>query len=274
MSQVDEYAQSQKTIVTDEENASLDSQELDFSEFDALAGDVDGIDGIKGNDENEEEGASEYQNVQLDLEDAPFLDDDEEEVESKEEKNEDEGEVKEEGEADAKKSRFAFLANMSKKKKIIIAAGLALFIILIALLIFFLFFSGPSAEVEVAEGEEGSAGTYIVTVDESYKTPPVQENFDVTFEPFWVQMSDEGKTFFLVCTFTLSAENETISSEVKSKIPELRDTIYYYLNTKNYDFLTDYKNFPLIKQDLLDEVNERLGQGELEEIYYDNYIVK
>ncbi len=286
MSQVDELTQSEKTIASPDTD---NSEEMDFSEFDALAGDDpnsvnnagdtdrDPLDELLGDDEEEGSG-----NVQLDIDDAPFLDEEEEEEEKKEEAKEEEEGEKEEGET-KKKGRFQFLANMSKKKKIIIAAALVLVILLIAAAAFFLLSGSPEAvdaeeveevKEEVAEGEEGSAGTYIVTVDESYKNPPVEITYDTKLEPFWVQMQDGGKTFFLVSTFTIHTKDEKLHQEVNRNIATLRDTIYYYLNTKNYDFLTNYKNFTLIKEDLLDEVNQKLGEGKLEDIYYDNYIVK
>ncbi len=158
---------------------------------------------------------------------------------------------------------------MSKKKKIIILAGALVFLLLIAGAAFF-FLTGEPPEPEPLPEDL----TFVVTVDEGYKQPPINTVFNTPLEPFWVQIKEGDKTFFLVCTFTLSTENTSLNKEIQSNIPLLRDTIYYYLNTKDFDFLSNYKNFTQIKADLLQEVNEQLGSGELEDILYDNYIVK
>ncbi len=251
MSQVQEQERSEREIVESGENFNAPDV-LDASQSPDLEPDIP------------EEGA--VKKVQLDIDDAPFLADDEEEKKKEEEESE-EAEDDDKSEAKPKKS---------KKKLIIIGVAVLLLLIILAAAAYFLLFSGgeePPVDVP-QELVEPEPTTVIVTVDESYTQPVITPVYNTTLEPFWVEMRDASRTFFLVCTFTISTENQDLSDEIQTKIPQIRDIIYYYLNTKDYVFLTSYDNFTVIKADLLEAVNEELIDGELEDILYDNYLVR
>lgn len=104
--------------------------------------------------------------------------------------------------------------------------------------------------------------------------PNLPAEYSTTLAPFWIQIHDaSGQARFLVCTFTLGTLKPEIHKEVGENLTTLRDAIYYYLINKDYTFLTNPGNSATIKNDLLAAVNNYLVQGELEQIYFDNYLV-
>ncbi len=252
MSQVKDQTQSEREIVT-----SMDED----TDLEAMLNSMDSDESEDMPDEKAESEAAftakADEKVQLDVEDAPFLNDDappaEEQTPSK--KND-------EPEAEEKPKK-------SKKKLIIIVGGIVLVAVIAAAAYFFLFSAPP-------EPEEPVIPPFVVTLNESdFKDPALPPVYNERLEPFWVQMTNpDGTTYFLVTTFTLSTENPELSTEIKSKIPVIRDTIYYYLQTKDYEFLTEFKNFPAIRKDLLEVVNKELLEAKLTDILYDNYVIR
>ncbi len=252
MSQVKDQTQSEREIVT-----SMDED----TDLEAMLNSMDSDDSGDMSDVDAESEAAFVakadEKVQLDIEDAPFLNDDEPETEEKApDKKSDEPETEEQ-------------PKKSKKKLIIIAGGLVLVLALAAAAYFFLFSAPP-------EPEEPVIPPFVVTLNESdFRDPALPPVYNEKLEPFWVQMTNsDGSTYFLVSTFTLSTENPELSAEIKSKIPVIRDTIYYYLQTKDYEFLTEFKNFPVIRKDLLEVVNMELLEAKLTDILYDNYVIR
>lgn len=190
--------------------------------------------------------------VQLDLEDADFLKEIEEEPK---ERTPEKVEVDED--AENKKKR--------KKKIIIISSAVILFLLLLSVAYFYFFtdtITGPKKE------------PYIVIVKD-YKDPELAPVYTEVLEPFWVQMKNEqGETFFLVCNFAMSTEDADLSIELRTNLALIRDIIYYYLRTKDYRFLTDTNNFLQIKKDLLALINDKLAVNSLKDILYENYMIR
>ncbi len=206
--------------------------------------------------------------VQLDIEDAPFLEEPEEEKPAEEEENTEASE--EQAEEKPKKS---------KKKLIFLAGGATAVISALVVVAYFLFSPNPEEALPTPEELEAQAildNTYVVILGgDSPPPPPTPPVFNETLEPFWVKLTTpKGGTIFLVSTFTLMTEIESLARELKSILPKVRDSIYYYLRTKDYNFLTDFKNFPLIKKEMLELVNRELSAGEYTEVLYDNYVTK
>jgi flagellar FliL protein len=97
----------------------------------------------------------------------------------------------------------------------------------------------------------------------------------MALEPFWVDLrTPAGERIFLVVTFTASTPELALYREMEDKLVTLRDAIYYYLRNKDYAFLADQNNMETIRTDLLSTVNNYLVQGELKDLWYDSYLMK
>ncbi len=290
MSQVDEKTVNDTEIVSNS-SSNLEDDDLDFNS--ANEDNAINQDDNDESDYDEEEdakadaavqkanaNASDERKVELDLDEAPFL----------EEEKEEEPEVteEEEKEEESKDKKKKFQLNLTKKKIIIIAA-IALIIIGGAVAALFLLGGGESEEPtevveEVEEVVEEEAAEpegpnmdlepFVVIVEE-FKEPQGPPVYTENLDPFWIEMKDDNnETIFLVCNFALVTGDEAFYKEIQANIPEIRDTIYYYLAARDYKLLTNHENFPLIKEGMLTLVNRLLKKDQLTDVLYDSYITK
>ncbi|MBT8764405.1 flagellar basal body-associated FliL family protein [Desulfohalobiaceae bacterium Ax17] len=203
------------------------------------------------------------QKVELDLDDAPFL---EEEKEGEEEEKKDEKkEVSVESE-EKPEDQVPVPTPFWKKKWFFIA--LAGVIALIAVGAYFLFLKpSPPPPPEPQKPQVQKA-------EPSPPPPPPPEEIVIPFEPFWVELTFNGQTKFLYCKLSFSTTDSKLEWEVKRKTIILRDAVYYYLRNKNFIFLNNKKNVERLKEDILSVVNQYLNNGQLKKILIEEYVLK
>lgn len=207
--------------------------------------------------------------VELDLDDAPFLIDDEPE------EPEPEPEPKPPADLDAPPAQAEAPGpakggrkNLLRDKRVWAGAGSAL--ALLAVAAFFLFRSPeetpPSPPVQPPP---------VAQVEEPPKEPEKPAEYYIRWEPFWVEFTDaDGNVRFLICRFAGITLNPALKAEAESKEVMLRDTIYYYLIHKDKEFLSSTANAEVLKRDVLAVVNQYLSSGQLDQILLEDYVIK
>lgn len=198
--------------------------------------------------------------VDLDLDDAPFLKEPEEEKpkEAPAEEKPAEEVPKQDSSDDDKKKR--------RKKMMILAGGGAGLLVIIGVVVWFFFFRTPPPPPPEDPGPE------IITVPSK---PQVQTKPDFVkeFEPFLVAHADQsGKVRFLVCKFSVLTKAPNLSREIDHKMIPLRDAVFFYLRSKNSAFLMDSRNGKEIKADLVRVLQEYLTQGTVEDVLFESYL--
>lgn len=184
--------------------------------------------------------------VELDLEGAPFLEPEPEEVpeeitdgqarsSSSEELDED---------AEAKKRR--------RKKLFIIFGAIFVGLVLIAIVgVYFLLFT--------ADPKKDIPSDVEVVVLRSGPPPlaPAEVNkFNISWEPFWVEVADpEGEIRFVFCKIVMVTDNQRIALQIDNKQTTIRDAVYYYLRHKPYSFLADLRQLDVLKAEVLNIIN-------------------
>ncbi len=192
--------------------------------------------------------------VELDLDDAPFLQT-EEKTPAKAEVPDD---LEDRGEEDAKRKR--------KKNLMLLAAAGAGILVIAALAIWWFFFRTPPPAPPAAPEPE-------VIVVPSSPAPVGEQEFVKEFAPFIIPTTDpQGNTGFLICRFSAISKDQAVNQEVQQQRLPLRDAIYYYLRSKDNPFLLDARNGQQIKNDLLSVFNDYLTQGKLEDIVFESYL--
>lgn len=192
--------------------------------------------------------------VELDLDDAPFLQADEKVPDLP-------------SPVDAVPDAPDDGAKQRKKKKlmILIAAGVGLLAVA-AVAVWWFFFrtppppppAGPEPEVIVVPKAAAPAGPSDI----------VRE-----FAPFIIPMQGaDGKTSFLICKFSAITSDQGLNREIDQQRTALRDAIYFYLRGKDSNFLLDAHNGDQIKKELLSVFNDYLTQGKLEDILFESYL--
>ena len=107
------------------------------------------------------------------------------------------------------------------------------------------------------------------------RTPPPPPEYSLTLDPFWVELQNpKDERVFLVVSFSLTTKDEALYQEMQAKTVILRDAVYYYLRNKAYAFLADQSRMELIRAYVLSTVNNYLVQGELTDMLFDSYLMK
>jgi flagellar protein FliL len=195
------------------------------------------------------------QKVVLDLDDAPFLEEEpEEEEESEPGADTDAGDAAQTDPPPTEKSRS------SRKTVLIIGALVA--VLLLAGLAFWMTRSPPEPEPE------------------PLPPPPPQEplepegqEFSYDFEPFWVAYEQDETINFLSLTISVTMEEEPMVLELRRKSIVLRDAVYYFLNNRPLQYLKREEAADALKKDILSVLNQHLSRP-LTAVFIEEYLVR
>lgn len=232
-------------------------------------------DDLKPDEKNGGDAAKAGQKVELDLDDAPFLDDEPEPEPEPEKEPEKEPEESESAIDDTPPQSFLqrLLAN---KKKLIMAGGAGVALILVAVVVNIFLFSGDPKPPPPPPVEAPAVQTEVQVVppkkpDEAVPPP----RFLLQFDRFWVEMKDtEGASRFLTLRFCIPTEKEILFVEMNAKMLILRDAIFYYLRSESAISLSDEKKADAFKSDIMTVINEHVGSGKVSEILIQEYLLE
>ena len=190
--------------------------------------------------------------VELDLDDAPFL----KEQESPPPAKKDNAPLQVAEDAPAP----------NKKKKLIIIAAAALVVVLVAAAAvwWFVLRTPPPPPPEPVKPE--------VIVVPTPKTPTGTPDSVKELAPFVIPRQTAKGARFLICKFSTVSKSPRVGMEIDQKLIPLRDALYYYLSSKPDAFLLDPANGPTIKKDLGGVLNDYLTQGRIEDILFESYL--
>ena len=224
--------------------------------------------------------------VELDLEDAPFLAEEEHEEEAPppvaETVSLDTGEP-----APEKRPLF-------KDKRVLLGGGVLLLLLI-----------GIAAYLFWPKHEEAPPPPPEAAAPPKPAGPPPPVEIVVSWDPFWVEYTGTGGEIrFLVCKFSapitvsvtdmiekLAEEHpreqaeaaapamaqqyaEKFAWEIRNKKLVLRDAIFYYLRNKDVTFLSDKNSVGKLKQELLGVINQYLSADQLKDLLIEDYVVK
>jgi len=201
------------------------------------------------------------QKVDLDLDDAPFLEDEEEVKPVPQKPKEAVSLSADEAETPAPRDR---------KKLIIIAAAALVLLVLLGVGAKFLFFKGKPAPV----AEKPTTAAPQDNGTEAAAKPELPE-VQLRLEPFWVEQKGEGEEVrFLIARILLATHEPSVAKDFESRMLQGRNAIYYYLKNKDVQFLTDEKNAEQLRSELLMVVNQYVSDGKFETLLFEEYVVK
>ncbi|QCC86575.1 flagellar basal body-associated FliL family protein [Desulfovibrio desulfuricans] len=190
--------------------------------------------------------------VELDLDDAPFL----QEQESPPPAKTDKAPLQVPAEAPAP----------SKKKKLLIAGAAALLVVLVAAVAvwWFVLRTPPPPPQDPVKPE--------VIVVPSAKSPTAKPDSVKELAPFVIPRQTAKGARFLICKFSTVSQSPRVGMEIDQKLIPLRDALYYYLSSKSDAFLLDPASVPTIKKDLGGVLNDYLTQGRIDDILFESYL--
>ena len=203
--------------------------------------------------------------VELDLDDAPFLEEEEKPPPPPAPEPKAPEPPKPEPAPEPRKSFFA-----RKKKLVIGAAGLLLLLLC----------GGGAALFFLGGGDdEGTQGTValdienviIVQVNGTHTDIPdyaMPSAHVVELDPFIVpHTGSEGEVRFFRFVLALPLEEAIQVQEVEARLVELRGALYYYLSNRNVHFNISEEEYQSFKQDLVSVINEHISVKKITEVY-------
>ena len=210
------------------------------------------------------------QKVDLDLDDAPFLEDEPEEAPPAAEEQQ-----------PAAASVEPEKPKLSKKKKRIIIITLGTVLVIAALIIFSLVRKPKEdAKLKLEETPPEQPAEQLPPEPEplpSLPPEPPQSKQEIVMgmEPFLVELTDKaGRTRFLTIRFSAATTEPAAELEFKRNTVVVRDAVYYYLKNKHFEFLTDKNNTDALKKDVLSVINQFVGAQPLDNLLIEDYLVK
>ena len=201
------------------------------------------------------------QKVELDLEDAPFLEEEEEVKPELPKPSEPVG-----LEADEKKP-----SGLDRKKKLMILGAVGLVLLIVAAVaVKMLFFKGKATAPEPAAHATSKDAAANAT-----EAKPEMPELQVRLEPFWVEQKGEGDEIrFLIVRMLLTTTDPAVAREFQLKIMPARNAIFYYLKNKDVQFLADEQNAEKLKSELLLVINQYVADGKFDNLMFEEYVVK
>ena len=207
------------------------------------------------------------QKVDLDLDDAPFLEDEPEQAPTPQEET-GSGETPVVDDAAGKPAR---------KKRLILLGLIVLLLLGGGAAAYFLLLKKPAVPppvVQEAPHEEPAPPPQMPTPPPPEPPAPKPE-IVLTMDPFLIELTDQkGRSRFLTIRFSAATREHAVELEFKRNYIVVRDAVYYYLKNKSLEFLTDKNNADVLKKDVLSVMNQFIGAQPLDNLLIEDYLVK
>lgn len=207
--------------------------------------------------------------VELDLDDAPFLEEPLEEAPPEQVTIPVPVEQPKDNEEQPTRLELLLARLKANKKKLILAGGAFVFLLVAFIMVNKFIFGAPP--------KPQPAGPRQVTVqtqptEDDPNAPPV---YVVNWDPFLVELrGSEGEVRFLYCQFSTPTTDPVLYAELQAKKIALRDAIYYYLKNKPLAFLSDSTRQGALKEDIISVINEHVSSAKVSELYFEEYVVR
>jgi flagellar protein FliL len=101
-----------------------------------------------------------------------------------------------------------------------------------------------------------------------------EPSFLISLEPFYIEQKTANGLRFLQCRFTLPAGNAALEGEIRAKQLLLRDALFFTLSRREPTFLNQPEDATLLKKDLLTVINQLLTTGQLGDMHIAEYVIR
>lgn len=122
---------------------------------------------------------------------------------------------------------------------------------------------GEKAAENGAEGEAG--GGEKVSTEVGLMFP---------LETFTVNLLSESGRRYLKCEMNLEMEGKELSPELEEKKPVFRDIIIRVLSSKSLEEISTVKGKEKLKEQIVNELNMRLKDGKVKNVYFTDFVVQ
>jgi len=103
------------------------------------------------------------------------------------------------------------------------------------------------------------------------------ENFKerlYSLEPLVVNVTGDGYNRFLKLRVELETSDPMMQEELDARLPQVRDALIVLLSSKQLSDITDFEGKALLKEDILERVNDLLETGSVRSILFTEFVVQ
>jgi flagellar FliL protein len=124
---------------------------------------------------------------------------------------------------------------------------------------------------------EAAAAQELAALKASESQKQTTENFKERLyglEPFVVNVTGDGYNRFLKLRVELEASDPQLKEEIDARLPQVRDALIVLLSSKQLSDITDFEGKALLKEDILERVNDLLETGSVRSILFTEFVVQ
>ncbi len=93
-------------------------------------------------------------------------------------------------------------------------------------------------------------------------------------DPFVVNVTGDGYNRFLKLRVELETTDSDVKEEIDARLPQVRDALIVLLSSKQLSDITDFEGKALLKEDMLERVNDLLDSGQVRSILFTEFVVQ
>ncbi|MFQ5330017.1 MAG: flagellar basal body-associated protein FliL [Thermodesulfobacteriota bacterium] len=164
-----------------------------------------------------------------------------------------------------KKDEGAPVEGKKSKKKLIIMAAVLLIVLGGGGFFAFQKFGGADSATATVDAEEEAAA-----VELEAKLAQVTM---VQLDPFIVNLQDNTGTRYLKLTLQLEMGGVS-EEEVKSKTPQIRDSIIILLTSKTYSAVGTVEGKYLLRDEIAARISQVMGEAEIKGVYFTQFVIQ
>lgn len=93
-------------------------------------------------------------------------------------------------------------------------------------------------------------------------------------DPFVVNVTGDGYNRFLKLRVELETNDVKLKEEIDARLPQVRDALIVLLSSKQLSDITDFEGKALLKEDILERVNDLLETGNVRSVLFTEFVVQ
>lgn len=128
----------------------------------------------------------------------------------------------------------------------------------------------PAPPPEIAEAEAAIAE---MAAKQKQQTSDFKERL-YSLEPLVVNVTGDGYNRFLKLRVELESEDPMLKDELDARLPQVRDALIVLLSSKQLSDITDFEGKALLKEDILERINDVLETGRVKSVLFTEFVVQ
>ena len=139
------------------------------------------------------------------------------------------------------------------------------------------FFFASQQQVPPPQTEQQTIEAELAAEKAAAKQRALTEDFKERLyglDPFVVNVTGDGYNRFLKLRIELETTDTDVKEEIDARLPQVRDALIVLLSSKQLSDITDFEGKVLLKEDMLERVNDLLDSGQVRSILFTEFVVQ